>query len=388
MARAKNWDQWVKGLENMSLGPVGWNHVFADKNGNIGYWLTGHAPIRGDNEGEVAKQGWTGEGDYKGYIPLKDLPHVFNPKQDYIATANNLNVPDGYPYYLGDEYYVDRISRINEVLRSKQKFSVDDMEKLQLDTSVWWARTFVPVFLHDLQGSTDPRVVKAVKIFEDWQKSGYMSGIDSIGASLYEVTRDNLEDNTFSDELGKRYFGASTYGMTGWTLQRIITDPDNPWWDDVKTKPKETRKDMVQRSVIEAVKYLDKKLGKDPAQWQWGKISHSYFYTPFGFLPGGKKHRIGKFPREGMSGTVNANEGTFIGAFGHIFIVGPTTRIIVDFADPGHIQFTATAGDSENIQSGRSGNLTEAWVKGNYQTLSMDANEYEKGAMGRLELNP
>jgi len=388
MARAKNWDDWVQGLKNMYRGPVGWNHVFADRDGNIGYWLTGHVPVRPDQQGEMARQGWTGEQDWQGYLPLEDLPHVFNPQQKYIATANNKNFPDNYPYYLGSEYYSDRITRIDEVLRSKEKFSIADMQKLQLDTTVVWARTFVPVFLEDLEACRDQRAQKAVKVFRQWQKNGYVAGLDSIGASLYEVARNNLEEFTFGDEMGGHFFGVALYGVTMWSLERIIIDPENPWFDDVKTPQRETRQDLTRRAAIEAVKYLEKKLGKNPAAWQWGKISHSYFYTPFGFLPGGYKHRIGKFPREGMSGTVNANEGTFLGPFGHIFVVGPTTRMIVDFADPGHFHFTTTTGNSENLKSGRSGNLTEFWVQGKYLTLSMQPEEYEKNAMGTLELNP
>jgi len=388
MARAKNWDQWAKGLENMHLGPLGWNHVYADKSGNIGYWLTGHVPIRPDKQGYLARKGWTGEQDWAGYVPLKDLPHAFNPKQKYLATANNQNVPDDYPYYIGTEFYYDRITRIDEVLRSRQKFSAEDMKELQLDVTVVKARTLVPVLLHDLAGSADKRAKIAARLLRQWQETGYKASLDSTGASLFKVASGKLEDFTYGDEMGDRYFGASNFGVTGWSMPRIIADQDNPWWDDVKTPRKETRKDIVEAAAIAAVKYLEKELGRDPARWQWEKISHSYFYTPAGFLPGQKKHRVGKFPREGMSGTVNANEGVFLGPFGQIFVVGPTTRMVVDFADPGHFQFTATTGNSENIQSGRCGNLTQFWVNGQYLVLSMDPQEYEKDAMGTLELDP
>jgi len=389
MARSRNWDQYVKGLENMSQGPVGWNQVYADKDNNIGYWLTGHVPVRPDKQGYLARAGWTGEQDWAGYVPFSELPHMFNPGQKYIATANNKNFPDGYPYYLGTEYYVSRIQRIDEVLRSKTKFSASDMEKLQMDVAVVPARHNVPLLISDLSGSKNKKVEKAIKVLKQWREQGYNATVDSAGTCVYRLIMMNLDEMTFSDELGKLYLYVSNYGVTDWALPNIIDDPNNIWFDDQKTKQHETRKDLVELSAIEAVKYLEKKQSRDPAKWEWGKMSKTYFYTPFGIFPiTGERHRIGKYPREGTPDTVNANVGVFLGPIGHIFVGGPTTRMVVDFAEPGHFHFTATTGNSENIQSGRCKNLTENWVKGQYQTLSMDRSEYEKGAMGVLELNP
>jgi len=388
MARAKNWEEFQAGLKNMSLGPVAWNHLFADKNGNIGYWLSGRVPRRADNQGYIIRKGWTGEQEWTGYIPFEELPHIYNPKQNYLATANNRNFPDNYPYYLGMEYFVERISRIDEVLRSKQKFSVADMEKLQLDTTVFFARTYVRIIIEDISGANDEKLELAVRILRDWEKQGFQARIDSIGASLYEEILNNLDALTFKDEFKRMYTGASLFSISMFAIPNIISDPDNPWFDNVDTSERETRRDIIRASTLKALKDLEKRFGKNPENWQWGKLSYSYFYTPMGILPGAKLHRIGKFPREGRSGTVNANEGISLGPLGHIFVVGPTTRMIVDFSDPGHFHFTATTGNSENIQSGRCGNLTENWVKGIYQTLSIQPEEYEKDAMGTLLLTP
>ncbi len=165
--------------------------------------------------------------------------------------------------------------------------------------------------------------------------------------------------------------------------------PTTPWFDNVNTEPKETRRDIIRAATVLAIKDLEKKFGPDPKTWQWGKLSHSYFYTPMGFIPlAGKRHRIGKYPREGIFETVNSNGGFFLGPLGYAFVSGPTTRMVVDFADPGHFHYTATTGNSENLKSGRMGNLTADWVHGVYRTASMKPEEYEAGAMGKLELNP
>ena len=388
MARATNWQEFVEGLKNMHLGPVAWNHIFADKRGNIGYWLSGHCPIRPDNQGWLARKGWTGDQDWRGYIPFDQLPHIYNPKQKYIATANNKNRLDDYPYYLGAEYALSRIQRIDEVLRSKDKFSVEDMKALQLDVVVVSARNIVPILLSDLSESKNPKLDKAVWALKHWQEQGYQASIDSIGTTVYELFLKNMVSLSFDDELKKMTFVAGLLGgvtMTG--LENIMDDPNNYWFDDKATKKIETRKEIVEKAGLKTIEYLEKKFGSNPQSWEWGKISHSYFYTPAGFLPiTGKRHRIGKFPREGASGTVNNNEGFFLGPLGYLFIGGPTTRMIVDFSDPGHFHFNQTTGNSENIKSPRCANLTKSWVKGEYLSLSMNPEEYEKDALGILWL--
>ena len=389
MARARNWEEFKKGLKNMSQGPVAWNHIYADKYGNIGYWLSGHIPIRPDNQGYIPHPGWSGEYDWKGYVPFEDLPHIFNPKKGYIATANNRNYLPEYPYYIGVHYRLERILRIDGVLRSKEKFSVDDMKKLQLDVKVVEAEKIVPILIQDLSRAKDKKCQKALSALKTWQKRGYFATTDSIGTSVYMLIRQNLQKFTFKDELGKSYMGASFAGITQTALNHIIQDKNSSWFDDITTKQKETRTEIVQKSAQKAVSYLEKKLGRNPQNWQWGKIQHSYFYTPAGFIPiFGKRHRIGKFPREGIDGTVNNSESIFIKPMGFIFFAGPTTRMVIDFSNPAHIFFNTTTGNSENIKSGRMGNLTQYWVRGEYLTLSMIPQEYEKNAMGKLVLLP
>ena len=389
MARASNWKEFKAGLKNMSQGPVAWNHIYADLNGNIGYWLSGHIPIRPDNQGYIPRPGWSGEYDWKGYVPFQELPHLYNPKKGYIATANNRNYPEGYPYYIGIHYRLERILRIDQVLRSKEKFSVEDMKKLQLDVKAMEAEKIVPILIQDLAGAEDKKCQKALSALKDWQKQGYFATTDSIGTGVYMLIRSNLIKLTFKDELGKSYSGASFGGTLEIALKNILEDKTSPWFDNIQTQEKETRTELVRESARQAVKYLEKKLGKNPEKWQWGKLQHSYFYTPAGFIPlFGKRHRIGKYPREGIDGTVNNSESIFLAPLGYIFFGGPTTRMIVDFSQPEHILFNTTTGNSENIKSGRMGNLTEYWVKGEYLTLSLEPEEYEKKAMGKLVLKP
>ena len=79
-------------VKHMLLGhwgtTPGQNFVYADRQGNIGYQMTGNVPIRSRGDGAVPVPG-TGEYEWTGYIPFDKLPSRFNPQDGFIVTANN-----------------------------------------------------------------------------------------------------------------------------------------------------------------------------------------------------------------------------------------------------------------------------------------------------------
>ena len=73
------------------------NLVYADVEGNIAYQSTGEIPIRADGDGSWPVPGWTGEHEWVGFVPFEELPRLFNPPRDYVATANNRVLPVAIP---------------------------------------------------------------------------------------------------------------------------------------------------------------------------------------------------------------------------------------------------------------------------------------------------
>ena len=65
------------------------NMIFADVEGNIGYQLIGGIPNRPVGNGKFPVPGWSGEYEWRGFIPDEDLPYSLNPPSHFIVTANN-----------------------------------------------------------------------------------------------------------------------------------------------------------------------------------------------------------------------------------------------------------------------------------------------------------
>src|SRR5699024_12575707 len=101
MARAKNWEDFEKGLEHFHAPAQ--NFVFASKDGSIAYKANGKIPIYEDSKDALLPlPGWEAETEWQEFIPFDELPRVVNPDKGFIATANNKIAGDDYPYHISN----------------------------------------------------------------------------------------------------------------------------------------------------------------------------------------------------------------------------------------------------------------------------------------------
>ncbi len=377
-----------RAVEDMRMGPVAWNTVYATAEGDIGYLYSGHAPIRPDGQGYLPRTG-TGEGDWIGWIPYEELPHTMNPEKHFIATANNKVEGPDYPYYLCSGYNLpSRAQRITELLSGREGLTARDMQDIQLDVKVMSAQRFVPLFLDDLEGSEEPGVKTCRRLLKQWSEQGFMAELDSAGTPVYKLIMKHMVGLTFDDELDGLTFKIDLAEMGVHALWEIMEEEDSEWFDKVDTEERETRRDLVREAAMEAHAYLTKKLGKDPDSWRWGDLHRLRLGTVFSLIPWNKDARIGTYPLPGTEESVNNSTSLFIGPIGYLSIAGPSSRIVVDMAKPGHLLFNATTGNSENPDSAMFDITSEDWARGRYRTLSMAPEEYEQGAMAELILEP
>ena len=64
------------------------NGVVADRNGDIAIRSTGLFPLHPDGIGLEIRDGTVGASDWLGFWPLERYPQAFDPRQGYLASAN------------------------------------------------------------------------------------------------------------------------------------------------------------------------------------------------------------------------------------------------------------------------------------------------------------
>ncbi len=258
------------------------NFVYADVDGNIGYQMPGEIPIRGRGDGSLPQPGWESSADWRGQIPFEDLPWAYNPPAGYIATANNRVVGPSYPYLITTQYDLGyRADRIVELLGASDSLTAEDMRAIQGDSYNPAGPRLTP-YLIDLDfhepGEDDParkqadKLMSAVSLLRDWD---YQNAADLPAAAFFNSTWRHVVLRTFGDDLPEGWLPGDDGAIA--VLTALLSRPADPWWDDLRTRPLETRDEILRLAVGDAVAELEDRLGPDSARWSWGALHGATF---------------------------------------------------------------------------------------------------------------
>jgi penicillin amidase len=287
--QASDWAEFCAALADWSTPPQ--NVTFADGLGNIGYLLAGRVPIRKRNLGLTPAPGWTDEYEWPGYIPTDELPRLYNPPSGMIVTANNKMVGDDYPYFLGVEFDPGwRAARIEQRLTEKERYTLRDMEELQLDTVSSYARTLTPWLT--LVGSEDPWEKVALAALRKWN---FRMDSDSEAPTVFHYLLTTLLEMVFGDKLGAArsgYFGESgnpLFLVNGFfwraathLLELLDQQERSIWYLEVATSRQRTREEIIQEALTHAIKQLRQDTGDSTRLWSWGRLHQVRYVHPLG----------------------------------------------------------------------------------------------------------
>jgi penicillin amidase len=375
MDQARNWEEFREAC-SFSNAPSE-NMVWADVDNNIGWQAAGITPLRRNWNGLLPVPG-DGRYEWQGYLALKKLPHTFNPPEGYWATANQDNIPPGYPYDVGfiwtDPY---RFSRIQEFLSSGRKLTMTDMMDLQQDVLSLPARTLVP-FLEELR-STDARTQKALKMLLSWD---YKLDADSVEAAIYMSWERRLSINVWDlylpEEVRKVFPRPSLKKMID-----FLKAPDSHFG----AKPSSARDALLIKSLEEGVSDLANRLGPDMSKWQYGQERFHHIEIRHMLSNAVKPELraeldVGPLPRGGNSYTVNNTSS------GYNQTSGASFRIIADLRNWDNSLGTNSPGQSGDPKNPHYADLFEMWAKGKYFPIFFSRSKIESAAERVTTLKP
>ena len=174
------------------------NYPYADIHGEFGYALKGLIPIREAVNGWGPVEGWTGEHEWRGYIPDEELPRSRNPETGWAVTCNQRVVGEDYPYFLtgsfGPDYRARRIIEHIETAKSDGTLlRVEDMAAFHGDVgTVPGMKLLKRIRNIDPDNIQGGLTKEAFDILRKWD--GKMSA-DSIGAVVYSAFNDEIALN-------------------------------------------------------------------------------------------------------------------------------------------------------------------------------------------------
>ncbi len=345
----------------------GLNVVYANANGDIGWWAAAQLPKRpsGVNPAFIL-DGSTEQADKDGFYPFSANPQEENPPRGYIVSANFQPVSPTGMDIPGYYNLAERGRQLDEQLSDNTvKWNLENSKVLQLGTQTDYARQILKPLIPVLRRViSDPQEHDLIERLAAW-KGDYE--VDSVGATLFNQFLYDLSDQTFRDELGDGLFTTLlSTRVIDMGLPRLAADATSPWWNNHNSKEPESRDTTVRAAWHATVSHLTALYGLNPREWVWGKahtLTHQHLLgrqPPLDLL-----FNVGPYAAPGTHEVPN-NLSASITTAPWPVIYGPSTRRLIDFADPAHALGINPVGQSGVLFDKHYADQAQSYINGQY----------------------
>lgn len=332
---ATDWATFNAAMDRV-LGPAQ-NAVYADRDGHVGYRATGLVPIRrkGD-DGSLPRDGTDPANDWKGFVPMAQMPRTFDPPTGLIVTANNRTIGSSFPFPVATEWASPaRARRILEQLDPSHPLDRKAMERLQRDEVSLAHRELMEAWRPFLPADAQAR-------FQQWDGAATTGSTLfpealALNRALQEVLLEKLLAGT-SLEPGDFHW----HNSEAMLLAALRANPEA--WRRAGLGDKDAAlQAALQRS------------GQETHQ-PWGLTNRTWLRHPLG-MGGALLARIFDPPRASIGGSSRSVRVT-----GAAF--GQSMRMVVDWNDPDATTLVLPLGVSGHLGSAHRHDQLQDWLQG------------------------
>jgi penicillin G amidase len=349
LGKAQNWGEFRETMKGI-WGP-GQNVVYADVDGNIGYILGAHVPVRKKGHGEVPVPGDTDDYEWTGYIPFEQLPQVFDPESGLIVTANARVTGPEYKEYITDHWEEPyRTARIFDLLHDKQDLRPEDMLRVQTDTYSY-PHVFIAEQLVAASKVAQPKDERAKKLIQEAKDWNGMADSNSPVVSFLDATMYRALHLILQPQLGDH---TEIYQWRSIAfLQHVLTERPARWLP----ADYQSYDQLLVAAADQAVTRLQEETqDKDPDDWVWKRFNYLDMLHPIG--------RDGLLKKL-LSITHQAQSGTEYSPRAASRDHGPSERFVANLADWDRSIMLITGGESGQPGSEHYRDQYPYWFEGN-----------------------
>ena len=361
------------------LHAPGLNMMYGDAKDNIAWIASGKLyKYRDSINTKLYLDGASGKDEILSYVDFEDNPQSINPASNYVYSSNNQ--PDTIAGVLYPGYYLpeDRGQRIEQLLEVKNDWTQEDVQQMIFDVT----SPVVPQVIANLVASIKTENFtkneqEALQNLKDW--NGEYKKEDT-APTIYNRFLYEFLEGTFKDELGESF---PMFMQTPLMKKMIAVQAKKAvsvWFDDVTTEPKETKSDIVQRSFINAISFLENQLGDTVSLWSWSKVisvEHGH-----ALAAGGETLRkifnVGPFSMDGGNEVINNQLFTLNETGIYKVKAGPSTRRVIDFSNIENSVSILPTGQSGNIFSKHYKDQAQKYLNGEFVKTMLNKDEIER----------
>ncbi len=376
---AKNWDEFKAAVNAWGAPPE--NLVYADTQGNIGWAASGRAPKRKNWDGLMPVPG-DGRYEWAGFQGPDVLPSRFNPAEGFFASANEMNLPSGYPneqnrigFEWGDR---SRVDRINELLGASSQMTLADSMAIQTDVVSTQSRRAVALLAS--LSSRNTALAQALALLKAWN---HEESTDSVAAAIYEVwATKHLGKLTVAKAAPK---AASLIGNG--QLQAVIEYLEHPD-AALGADPASARDAILLESLQGALDELTQRLGPDMTTWAWGRLHRASFEPAVALLADPElraQMSVGPLQTPGSGSTPRAQAYR---PNDFSVIAGASVRLVMDVGAWDNSVAMNTPGQSDDPMSAHYRDLFPLWAQGSYVPLRFSRAAVDADAENLIHMSP
>ena len=350
----------TKGMDLLSRVETSWNFVLADKEGNIGYQMSGLMPKRRQGvTGFVPLPGWEEKNDWQGFEKPRDLPQCYNPECGFFVTSNqNLNEYGKVdPINVGMGSY--RSDRIGKLLSENNDITPEYMYKLHYDVYSTQAELFMKILGPLLPDTNQGKMLK------NWN---FEYAADSKGAFLFD---------RFYKELYSQVFGRNGFGIdavehidkhTGMfndfyiNFDRILLSENSAWFGN------SSREDIYLKAAQKALKVEPEKWGNTRKVMMKNILFDGKLPKFLGFDRG---------PITIIGSLATPHQGQVFESAGRQTTFAPSIRMVIDLSTD-EMKTNMAGGPSDRRFSKWYCSDLENWISGKYKTIAVDSEKKHK----------
>lgn len=354
----------------------GLNVIYADVDDNIAMWATGRLkrwPL--SNNSFTLLDGANRQHDFLGYQPFASNPRLVNPPSGYLYNANS-PYPGNNPRRALPGYYApaERAERLEALLAGGEKFDFSRFKAMQLDShrahALAMIKDALPLLDNGLFAEKQRTLADAARqLLTDWD-GNFQAG--SAAALIYQRWEDNLMEALFADELGEHYSHFRDTFMARKSLASLYWKPASPWWDNRQQPSMDGRQASIEQAWVRTLESLSDALGNDPQKWTWDQLASLQHKHPLADkLPLGGRLNSERVAINGTTGSLN-NMVFNLGGAQYDVIAGPSTRRLIDLAEPAASLGISPMGQSGNPLDRHYADQAQLFAQGNYRAQLFD----------------
>jgi penicillin amidase len=271
-----------------------------------------------------------------------------------------------------------------QVLDAAQGMDVDAHWALMRDNRNLQSDVLRPLLVEVLQEV--PEQADLAALLAQWDG---VDNADSPAPLIYQALYREVALGTFSDELGDSLAPEllATWYFWQQRFDALLAEPENPWFDDVRSPQRETLADVIRAAAPRARALLVSQQGDEPANWRWGRAHTLRFASPLR-RTGVGSGLAGGFSVQRPGGGETLNRGVY--AFNKPFSVEffASMRLVVDFADDEKIEAVLAGGINERHLQPQQNAQAKLWAAGERRPCWFSEQAVRAHAVIRLLLVP